>query len=255
MQWTDTAIILSVRLHGERSALVRALCRQHGICAGLATVARKPPITFAIGNVVQLTWQARLSEQLGRFRGELLESTSAMALDDAAALYALTCACTLVERLLPERVEEPRVWEQLQRLCTLIRTRAPWWGEYARLELLLLRECGFRLDFRACAATGVRENLVYLSPKTGRAVSRQAGAPYHEKMLPLPAFFLQHEIAPQRKEMLEALRTTGYFLAHFVLAPHGRNLPKARTQLIDQLEKHSEKCHLPRQPAMSPSAM
>lgn len=235
MQWSDTAIVLSARRHGETSAIVRFFARDHGISGGVVRAAQSKANRGIIqpGNVVSATWQARLAEQLGTFKAELLEAHAALIMHDAARLAALTSACLLLESALPERHPYPHLYAVFQSLLTILRDGEDWQESYVRFELALLAESGFGLDLARCAATGGSDDLVYVSPKSGRAVSRGAGAPYHEKMLPLPGFLRGpgQKKRSEAAEILAGLQLTGYFLAHWLLEPHNRKLPAMRSRL------------------------
>jgi DNA repair protein RecO (recombination protein O) len=242
MHWTDTAVILSARRHGENSAVIRLFSREHGVYGGVVRSIHSKANRGIIqsGNIVLATWQARLSEQLGAFRCELLEAHAALIMQDAGRLSGLSAACALLEAALPERHPYPRLYKLMHGFLDTLQGNDEWPDAYVRLELDLLADTGFGLDLSQCAATGAAEELIYVSPKSGRAVSRTAGAPYHDKLLPLPPF-LQ---APHKKnrvesaEILAGMQLTGYFLDHWLLTPHRRKLPAARQRLIETLEEH-----------------
>jgi len=192
MHWTDTAIVLSARKHGENSAVVRVFARRHGVFAGVVKGATSKANRGVIqpGNIVSATWQARLSEHLGLFKCELLEANAALIMQDAARLTALSSACAVVESALPERHPYLRLYGIFQSFLATLREDGNWPEAYVMLELDVLAEAGFGLDLSQCAATGATEDLMYVSPKSGRAVSRDAGEPYKEKLLALPEFLL-----------------------------------------------------------------
>ena len=192
MQWSDNAIILSVRKHGETSALVRLLSRTHGVYGGVVRGAQSKAHRGVLqpGNRVNASWSARLSEQLGSFKIELLEANMALLMQDAGRLSALSSACAIMEAALPERHPYPKLYQCLQGFLHSLKETETWYEAYVMLEMDLLAESGFGLDLTACAATGATENLRYVSPKSGRAVSAEAGEPYKHKLLPLPSFLL-----------------------------------------------------------------
>lgn len=248
MQWSDSAIVLSARPHGERALILRVLAKDHGVSAGIVPAGRSKTQrgVFEPGNVLLVNWNARLAEQLGRFTAELIEATPALIMHDEMRLTALSSLCVLLERGLPEHVAEPALWDASLDFIARLKNDKPWQLAYARLEYLMLAECGFQLDLSACAATGTREDLCYVSPKSGRAVSREAGAPYHDRMLPLPGFFQNSDSSENGinpKETLDALTTTGYFLAHWLLEPHGRKLPPARARLVQLMQEQEINTH------------
>jgi DNA repair protein RecO (recombination protein O) len=192
MHWNDSAILLSARKHGETSAVVRVLARGHGVYAGIVKGASSKANRGIVqpGNLVGAHWNARLSEHLGMFRLELAQAHAAHLMHDAARLAALSSCCALMETALPERHPYPALYAALEKLLSQLQTSDDWPLEYIRLELAILAETGFGLDLSKCAATGAVEDLLYVSPKSGRAVSRQAGEPYQDKLLKLPAFLL-----------------------------------------------------------------
>jgi len=241
MQWTDHAILLSARKHGETSAVARVFSREHGLYGGVIRGAssKKKRGILAAGNIVSATWNARLSEQLGTLTCELLEAHAAFIMQDAAKLTALSSACALMESALPERHPYAQLYNVFAAFLTTLQNSEDWPESYVKLELEILAETGFGLDLATCAATGTTEDLIYVSPKSGRAVSQEAGEPYKDKMLPLPAFLLNplpRSVGKEREETLAGLRLTGYFLEHWLLTPHHRKLPAARKRLIETLK-------------------
>ena len=197
MDWSDRAIVLSARKHGESSAIVSVLTRAHGRHAGLVRggAGRRARGTFEPGNEVTARWRARLDEHLGTFACELLVSHAARLLDAPLPLAALAAACAVADAALPEREPHGVVHDGLAALLAAL--HEPGFAEsYVRWELALLAELGFGLDLSACAATGATGGLVFVSPRTGRAVSGQAGAPYRDRLLALPAFLLNVPGAP-----------------------------------------------------------
>ncbi len=257
MHWTDAAIVLSTRKHGETSAVVRVFARQHGVSAGVVRGIQSKTNRGVIqpGNIITATWQARLPEHLGTLRCELLEAHAAHLMQDAARLAALSSACAIVESALPERHPYPRLFMALKDFLIRLQEDENWSENYVRLELDVLTEAGFGLDLSACAATGVTDNLVYVSPKSGRAVSAEAGEPYREKLLKLPSFLvipaktgihslkkMDHRVNPESDrvsvnpaEILAGMELTGYFLASWLLEPHRKKLPAARARLMEMI--------------------
>ncbi len=244
MHWTDEAIVLSSRKHGETSAVARVFSQKHGLSAGVVRGVHSKANRGVIqpGNLVSATWQARLSEHLGAFKCELLEANAAGLMNDAARLAALTSICAVIESSLPERHPYPKLYGIFEAFLATLRSDEGWPEAYVKLELSLLAETGFGLDLSQCAGGGATENLMYVSPKSGRAVSAEAGEPYKEKLLALPAFLLPPPPAGGggSKETLAGLRLTGYFLEHWLLAPHNRKLPPARGRLVQTLQQEAK---------------
>lgn len=239
MEWHDQGIILSVRPHSETNAVVEIFTKTQGRCLGLVHGGRsrtKRPM-LQVGNYVDATWRARLSEHLGMFRIELMKAHAAFLLEDRLALAALNSLCALV-RLLPERDPHQGLYEACMLILEHIDNSDIWPSLLVRWELELLNELGFGLDFSKCAATGQTEDLVYVSPKSGRAVSTLAGQPYHDSLLKLPAFLLRqtHE-ASQNQSVLDGFALTGFFLEKYIMQPRGLDSPEARARLISYLKK------------------
>lgn len=256
MHWSDASIILSSRKYGESSAVVRVLAREHGVFAGVVRSANSKNNRGIVqaGNVVSSQWQARLSQQLGTFKLELLEAHAAHIMQDEAKLAALSSACTITEMALPERHPYPKLFLSLHEFLHTLTASDHWQQDYVKYELSVLAESGFGLDLSECAATGVTEDLIYASPKSGRAACREAGEPYKDKLLPLPEFLLSghgsrvmghgdltHDSGLMThdylKEILAGMQLTGYFLEHSLLAPHGKKLPAARIRLQNILQE------------------
>ena len=235
MQWIDEAVLLSARPHGESGLLVALLTRGHGRHAGLVAFgqSKKQRPAWQTGTLFEIKWQARLAEHLGTVTGEGRTAYAARWLDDAARLGGISAVCAVAEACLPERVPHPAAFAGLIAFLDGL-GEDHWPSLYAHWELGILGELGFGLDLSACAATGATENLVYVSPKSGRAVSAEAGEEYRDKMLALPSF-LRGGITQDRAEVAKALDLTGFFLERHVLAPHGKALPAARSRLVDRL--------------------
>jgi DNA repair protein RecO (recombination protein O) len=238
MQWSDTGIVLATRKHGERALLLHVLTREHGRHAGLARNGQsaRQRGTYVIGNRLDLTWRARLSEHLGTFRAELEESHAARFLDDGPRLAALASAAALADATLPDQEPHPRAYRGLNELIAALESGRGWAERYVRWELDLLAELGFGLDLSSCAATGRNDNLIYVSPRSGQAVSASAGEPYRDKLLLLPAFLLA-DARPSGAELADGLALTGFFLERRVVEPHGRKMPAARARFVDAVRR------------------
>ncbi len=235
MEWTDDAIVLGLRRHGETSVLLELLTREHGRHLGFVPGgrSRRSLPLLQPGNAVRAVWRARLDEHLGNFTLEATELRSARFMDSPLALYGLS-AMTALLRFLPERDPHPRLFEIVEALADHLDDPVAASALFVGFELTMLAELGFGLDLSACAATGSREELIYVSPKTGRAVSAAAGAPYRDKLLPLPAFLVYdspaNRVAPQ--ELAEAFALTGYFLERWIFEPQGLKPPQERARFV-----------------------
>jgi len=240
MDWTDRGIVLSARKHGETSLIVQLLTEAHGRHAGLVRggATSRARGVFQPGNLVTAHWRARLSEHLGNYTCELVTGTAAALLDNGGKLAALSAACALAESALAEREAHADVFESFSALIHVL-SSAPaigtsWSADYVRFELGLLTSLGFGLDLATCAATGANDNLAYVSPKSGRAVSLSAGEAWRDKLLALPPFLLAETVA-DTGEIAQGLALTGYFLERHVFAPHDKKLPAARVRLVERL--------------------
>jgi DNA repair protein RecO (recombination protein O) len=236
MHWIDDAFILSARAYGESGLLVQLLAREHGRHAGLVRggQGRKARLVFETGNRVEARWGARLAEHLGTLRCELTQGLAALFIDDPRRLACLAAAAALAESALPEREPAPRVFDGFAEVMDALTLDAAWSEAYVRWEIDLLAELGFGLDLTSCAVTGATQDLAFVSPRTGRAVSRAAGAPYEEKLLKLPPFLLAAVLA-EPAEIVDGLALAGHFLERHVFAPEGRALPPARQRFLDRM--------------------
>jgi DNA repair protein RecO (recombination protein O) len=235
MQWVDEAIVLGVKRHGEASAILELMTREHGRHLGLvrgAAGARLRPV-LQPGNRVSVTWRARLDEHLGHYVVEGLDLAAARFLDASHALYGLMHIAALC-RLLPERDPHPHIHATLDHVLGALLDARLAGPRMARFELQLLSELGFGLDLETCAATGSTAELVYVSPKSGRAVSRDAGRPWRDKLLRLPAFLGESEPAaePSAADLADGFAVTGFFLMRHVLEPRGLTMPDARGSFV-----------------------
>jgi DNA repair protein RecO (recombination protein O) len=244
VEWSDDAIVLSVRAHGETSAIVETLTRDHGRHAGLVRggASRRAKPMLQPGNTLRLHWRARLSEHLGSFTAELGTARAGELMDRRAALAGLNAFAAVAGAALPEREAHAPVFEAAQILLdAMMQDGLAHWGPlYVRWEAGLLDALGFGLDLTHCAATGALDDLTYVSPKSGRAVSTDAGTPYASRLFALPQFLLgsQNEVATA--DIAAGLALTGHFLLERVLRPHGRDMPAARLRL-DALARESDK--------------
>jgi len=239
MQWSDEGVVLGVRPHGETAAVLELFTRRHGRHLGLVHGGRSRQLrpVLQVGNHVDATWKARLADNLGHFTLELRKSFAALLMEDAAALAALTSMAALV-RLLPERDPHPNLFEITQFVLGFLDDRAVWPALLVRWELALLDELGFGLDLASCAATGKTADLIYVSPRSGRAVSAGAGEPYKDRLLALPGFLSGGAAGTVGGEdVLAGFALTGHFLQARVLAQRNLDLPEARGRLVSYLRR------------------
>jgi len=235
MDWTDEGIVLGARRHGEANAILEVMTRAHGRHLGLVrggSGSRMRPV-LQPGNTVRVTWRARLDEHLGHYAVEGLRLRAGEFMIAAHAAYGVTHLAALC-RLLPERDPHEQVHDTLAEILDHLEERALAAALIARFELLMLGEFGFGLDLDQCAATGVTGDLIYVSPKSGRAVSRTAGEPWRDRMLRLPSFLrAEGEVdEPTADELNDAFALTGFFLTRHVLEPRGMPMHDARASFI-----------------------
>jgi DNA repair protein RecO (recombination protein O) len=238
MEWRDRAFVLAARRHGENGAIIELLTDAHGRHAGLVRGGQSPKLRAVLqpGNEVAAVWRGRLSEHLGTIACELVQPHAAGLLDDPDRLAGLSAAAALVAAALPEREPNPDVFGSFGRLLQALDSVANWPARYVRWECDLLTALGFGLDLERCAVSGVTTDLAYVSPRTGRAVSRAAGLPYHDKLLRLPDFLLG-DGPEDAREIALGMVLTEYFLVRHVFAPQSRSLPAARSRLAERMRR------------------
>jgi DNA repair protein RecO (recombination protein O) len=239
MEWDDDAFVLSARAHGETGAIVELLTARRGRyvahVAGGASRRMKP--VLQPGAPVVVRYRSRTSEQLGSATLEAEGAGPSALFDDPAALAGLAAAAAVTAAALPEREPHPGAFLAFQALAQSLVIADVWPAVFVRFEAGLLQDLGFGLDLSRCAATGSVDDLIYVSPRTGRAVSRAAGAPYKDRLLPLPPFLLSVQGGLTSGDVGRGLDITGHFLEQFVFGPLNRPLPPARVWLIDRLKE------------------
>jgi DNA repair protein RecO (recombination protein O) len=238
MDWQDRGLIIGVRKHGETSVILEVLTQAHGRHMGLVRGGRSGamrPILQA-GNSVDLTWRARLEEHLGAFIVEGGRLRAAHLMQSALGLHGLHHLAGLL-RLVPERDPHPDLWRFAELLADRLHDPALSPVLMLRFELALLAELGFGLDLTECTLTGATEDLVYVSPKSGRAVARVAGEPWRDRLLPLPNFLLVEEDDADAEQVSDAFRLLEHFLTRDVLAPRGLAIGASRSAFQAEAEK------------------
>jgi DNA repair protein RecO (recombination protein O) len=235
MEWRDEGIVVGVRRHGETSVLLELMTREHGRHLGLVRGGRSSRLqpVLQAGNGVEAVWRARLHDQLGTYTVEATRLRAAELMPSAAALYGLGHLGQLV-RLLPERDPHPGLYEALEIVLGSFGELRAAAALIIRFELALLADLGVGLDLAACAVTGRREDLAYVSPKSGRAVSRQAAEPWLDRLLALPPFLHegQGRAWPSRDDIARGFALTGHFLNRNVYEARGLPPPETRAAFI-----------------------
>lgn len=237
MEWTDQGIVLGSRRHGEVNAIVEVMTREHGRHLGMVrggAASRLRPV-LQPGNELRMVWRARLDEHLGHYTVEPMRLHPASLLAAAHVVYGVTHLAALC-RLLPERDPHPEVHGWLTTALERLEHPLAAGAEMVRFELKMLAELGFGLDLASCAATGGENDLSYVSPKSGRAVSRAAGEPWRDRLLRLPAFVMDdlpaQSVLPPLGELADGFALTGFFLARHVLEPRGLTFADAREGFV-----------------------
>jgi DNA repair protein RecO (recombination protein O) len=236
MDWDLPAIVLDTRPYGEGDVIATLMTGEHGAHRGLVRggASRSQGGLWQVGNFVQARWTARLSDQLGNFRGELIHATAASVMDDPLALAMLTAVCAQGEDALAEREPHEAVFAATIALLPRLTLGAAVLPELIEWETVLLADLGFGLDLTSCAVTGATEGLAYVSPKTGRAVTAEGAGAWADRLLRLPDF-LTGGSPSGPEDWRDGLRLTGHFLTRDVFGARNRPLPMARQMLYDRV--------------------
>jgi DNA repair protein RecO (recombination protein O) len=234
VDWRDDGIVLTVRPHGETALITGLLTREHGRHLGIVHGQRRraalPP-----GTLVAAQWRGRLADHLGTWTLEVDRTPAAAIMDEPLRLLALVSACAVLDATLAERQPVPGVFEGT--LAFLETLPTPHWdAAYVQWEVGLLGALGFGLDVSRCAVTGVNDHLAFISPRTGRAVSLSAAAPYLDRLLPLPGFLIGRDAATP-KSVVEGLALTGHFVERHLFAQAGQLPPEARTRFVESYRR------------------
>jgi DNA repair protein RecO (recombination protein O) len=239
MDWTDSAIVLNARPHGENNAVLEVYARAHGRYLGLVRGGRSRKLRPALqtGNLLSVEWRARLSEHLGFFVVELEKPYASAVFDNRLALSALGSFAALMA-LMAERDPHPALFDIGKLFLDHLDDVAVWPQLLVRWELRLLAELGVGLDLSQCAATGAKEDLVYVSPKSARAVSAEAGEPYRDRLLRLPDFLCSASVQKaETGDIIDGFALTGHFLETNVFHQRNQPLPNSRQDFLRLLEK------------------
>lgn len=236
MEWIDSAVVLGARPFGEGKLVAEVFSREHGRFGGVVHAGRKSQPILQSGNVVHAGWKARLSEQLGFYSPlELVEPHATRLLDDPIALAGLSSAVSLIRGATPERQAYPQLYDALIVLIEAMPHTDVWPALYTRFELGLLSALGYGLDLTRCAVTGETDGLAWVSPRTGRAATAEAGAPHANVLLRLPPFLVDAEAELKSGDVADAFALSGYFLERRLFDQRGEGMPDARRRLIERL--------------------
>jgi DNA repair protein RecO (recombination protein O) len=248
MDWDLPAIVLAIRPYGESDLIATLVTREHGAHRGLVRggASRAQSGLWQPGNFLQARWIARISDQLGSFRAEPVHATAASVMDDPLALAMLTAVCAEAEDALPEREPHEAVFAGMVALLPRLVLGQAALPEFIQWELTLLADLGYGLDLTSCAMTGATENLAFVSPKTGRAVTAEAAGIWSNRLLRLPRFLTEvvpsgskapstPEARSTPEDWRDGMRLTGHFLARDLFGARHRPLPMARQMLYDRV--------------------
>jgi DNA repair protein RecO (recombination protein O) len=238
MEWTDDGVVLGARTFGETGAIAELFTREHGRAGAMVHggISRRIKPTLQSGNLVRATWKARTGDQLGFFSPiEPVEPYAAHLMEKPEAMAAIASAVALIRLGAIERQPFPKLFEAMLLLLDATSQSDIWPAVYARFELGLLAELGYGLDLSVCALTGATDDLAYVSPRSGRAASREAGEPFADKLLVLPAFLTDPAAPVESGDVANALALAGFFLERRLFDPQGTGMPEARVRLIHRL--------------------
>lgn len=229
MQWSSQAIILQHQKFSDDKLLCWLFSQTHGVYKGLLTLNNKTRNQIQVGNIVEATWRARLPEHLGSYYLELVKPLSISILENKHKLLSVSSICSLLSSCLPERVEEKEIYKQTLTYLLTLKDHKNWIIDYLQLELLILHELGYGLSLNFCTVTGEKNNLYYVSPKTGKAVSKNIGIEYHNKLLRLPQFFVNDQIFIE-EDIIFGFKLTKYFIEKHLYRPNSKEIPEIRNR-------------------------
>ena len=234
MQWTSQAIIIKLKQFSDDKLLCWLFSETHGMYKGLLSLNKKTRNQVQIGNIVEASWRARLPEHLGTYYCELIKPLSMAVLENKYKLSSVTSLCAVLSSSLPDRVIESQVYDHSMSYFLALRDHRDWLIEYLKLELMLLRELGYGLSLESCAVTGQTQDLYYVSPKTGKAVTKLAGSAYHDKLLRLPSFFIS-ETQGSQEDIIAGFKLTSYFLNKYIYIPQDKEFPSNRVSFENMM--------------------
>ena len=238
MEWQDTGLVLAVRRHGEADVVLEVITPAHGRHCGYVKggAGRRKRGELQPGNLLKVTWRSRIEENLGRFTTELMHSPLGIILEQPKRLAAMSAMCSMLSSALAEREAHLSLYEGFKGFIAVLENEevdlTVVASSLVRMEAAVLQEMGFGLDLSECVSTGALDNLIYVSPKSGRAVSADAGAPYKTRMLPLPAFLLDNSADTTLADCHAGMELTGFFLARHVWQVAGKEMPQARSRFM-----------------------
>jgi DNA repair protein RecO (recombination protein O) len=232
MNFRDQGIIISKKALKERSYILTLFTENHGIYSGILTqYSKKTGDSLAEGNLVDFSWNARLHEHIGSIKAELIRSYNSHLLMSKTKLYAFNSLTSILKLAFCERAPHNNLFPALLNFMESLKQKFSFF-DYIKLEIEILAEAGYKLQLDRCAATGLAEDLHYVSPKSGCAISKAAGTPYADKLLILPKFLSGNAIT-EETEIADSLKLTSYFLNRYILASSGQ--PRPRSQFVEHI--------------------
>ena len=231
MQIDDEGIIIKKKKYRESSLLISFFSLNHGINSGLVKgVLKKDFGTYEIGNKVYIKSSFRLDEQLWNCKFELIKNNSVNYFDNQNKLNTLLTICSIIDLSLPKNNPQIKIYNKTIDLIENLLSK-DWVVKYIFWELFLLSELGYGLDLEKCVVSGKKENLIYVSPKSGKAVSKTEGEKYKNKLFNLPKFLIDKNVKPTNDSLKQAISLTGFFIDKF-LKKNNKKLPFYRKNIL-----------------------
>lgn len=234
MRWSSEGFVLSLKPHNEKSYILEVLTREHGKHKGLIRGVHSKNIRSIIepGNEITAHWSGRLETHLGNYSVEGIKSWSSLILSERERLCALTSACSLITTTIAEKQPNENIYSGLKFLIQILTSNNnEWIKDYIIWELNLLTEIGYGLDLSKCAVTNEKNNLVYVSPSTGSAVTEAGAGTYKNKLLRLPKFLIDSKISISKEDIDDGLKLSEFFLKKWFFQPNNLNFPESRNRL------------------------
>ena len=239
MKWQDRGIIVSIKKYGESSLILNLLTEFHGLHAGLVrnSISKKNRNIYQIGNICNVEWTGRLEEQLGYYKSETENSISHNIINNSLKIDLLMSISTLISVFLADRQVNSTLFIETLNFINYLNNKGKYWlSNYIKWELILLSELGFGLDLKVCAVTGLKDDLSYVSPKSGRAVSKKGAGKWKNKLFLLPNFITKdNENTEDKNELINAIKITTFFLNRYG-ASIGLKLPDVRDRFTNKLD-------------------
>lgn len=232
MQWTSESIIIKQQKFSDDKLLCWVFSETQGVYKGLLYINKKTRSQIQVGNIVEATWKARLPEHLGSYYCEVLKPISMAIINDRFKLSSVASLCDILSICLPERVSEVKLYDASISYLMTLKDYNNWLVEYLKLEFTLLQEIGYGLDLKTCAVSGEKDNLYYVSPRTGKAVTKENGEKYHNKLLRLPEFFTKEKVIVGNEEILLGFKLMNHFFNKYIIE-HQLEMPSSRLRLSE----------------------